>query len=181
MSRFGVTERLEVGRTDRPLAVSADLARVAHLLPATPLALRRRCFLRALVLPTSWHRHSALAALVPVLDADERALALRELERITADEGFWTRTPDWHHFSVAALVRMLQAPAVHGKSWPRDNLVAALFARADMATQDQAVAPWLAALPGMDARQRLESVTALTPWFAARTDGALPRWLISLA
>jgi hypothetical protein len=155
--------------------IASDLTRIAPLLPAAPPALTSRCLEIALNLPTGFHRHAAVSGLLPALAADEQTLAVQALERITVEEGLWAREMTWEEFSIPALVRMLQAPAVLRAGYLRDSLAAALFVRADAATQEQALAPWLAMLAGMDAEDRTDSLVVLTPWLAVRTDGALPR------
>ena len=120
-------------------------------------------------------------ALLPSLSGKELSQATDALVASVIREGrFYTTEARWSLLPDDALGPLLLRLREDTYGWSRDDLIAHVFAERDPALADHCLRPLLDGLSALDADHCIETVHALTPWLADRSDGAVPRALGAL-
>jgi hypothetical protein len=158
------------------------LESVATHLPKVPVELRRKWLHKLLDCPADdYDLQRALMALLPSLSGeDHRQAADALVASVIREARFYTVETRWDLLPDDALGPLLLRLRVDPYGWSRGQLVTHLVEGRDPALADRCLQPLLDRLHDLDADHCIETVHALTPWLADRSDGAVPRALAAL-
>ncbi len=189
---------------DRTFADHLDCVR--HHFSRVSSALKSRLIERARRLPEPYDRHCALAHIVRVVDAHERARITHELAELTISEAFWPTGEDrFEFFDAPTLARIVSHPAMRKRPSVLTGFITEALHR-EPHEQDAIIEAALdnivaLALDDRDRRRRdaiaeatidgvvwwvpVEDITeplcAASPWFARRSNAEIPRWIATHA
>jgi hypothetical protein len=153
---------------------------VTHL-PKVPVELRQHWLQTVLTFTEHYDLQRGLMALLPSLSGEDHRQAADALVASVIREGrFYTTETRWSLLPDDALGPLLLRLREDAYGWSRDQLVAHLVEERDPALADRSLQPLLDGLRALDADHCIETVHALTPWLADRSDGAVPRALAAL-
>jgi hypothetical protein len=122
-----------------------------------------------------------LMALLPSLSGKDHRQAADALVTSVIREGrFCTSETRWSLLPDDALGPLLLRLREDAYGWDRNQIIAHLVEERDPALADRCLRPLLDGLSELDADHCIETVHALTPWLADRSDDAVPRALAAL-
>jgi hypothetical protein len=153
---------------------------VTHL-PKVPVELRQQWLRTVLTFTEHYDLQRGLMALLPSLSGKDHQQAADALVASVIREGrFYTTEKRWSLLPDDVLGPLLLRLREDAYGWRRDELIAHLVEERDPALADRCLRPLLDGLSDLDADHCIETVHALTPWLADRSDGAVPRALAAL-
>jgi hypothetical protein len=182
--RCAVVEDMGSERTRQEPHLWADhLVSVAAHLPKVPVELRRKWLRKVLdCLVDVYDLQRALMALLPSLSGeDHRQAADALVASVIREARFYTVETRWDLLPDDALGPLLLRLREDVYGWARAQLIAHLVKDRDPALAERCLLPLLDRLGELDADHCIETVHAMTPWLADRSDGAVPRALATLS
>jgi hypothetical protein len=164
-----------------PRSQAEHLRRVMTHLPKVPVELRQRWLQRVLTFTEDGSLQCGLMALLPSLSGKDYRQAADALVASVIRKGqFYTSEKRWNLLPDDALGLLLLRQRKDPYGWHRDAIIAHLVKERDPALADRCLRPLLDGLSDLDADHCIETVDAMTPWLAARSDNAVPRALAAL-
>lgn len=166
----------------RSQASQADhLQHVVTHLPKVPVELRQQCLQTVLTFTEDYDLQRGLIALLPSLSGKDHRQAVDALVASVIRKGrFYTIETRWSLLPDDALGPLLLRLREDAYGWSRNQIIAHLVEERDPALADRCLRPLLDGLSDLDADHCIETVHALTPWLADRSDDAVPRALAAL-
>src|SRR5262245_17933115 len=120
-------------------------------------------------------------ALLPSLSGKDHRQAADALVASVIRKGrFYTSETRWNLLPDDALEPVLLRLQKDAYGWSRDQIITHLVKERDPALVDRCLRPLLDGLSDLDADHCIETVHALTPWLADRSDNAVPRAIAAL-
>lgn len=113
-------------------------------------------------------------------DDDQREAVEALVASVIRAGRFYTVESRWGLLPDDALAPLLIRLRQDDSGWSRDEIITHLVEERDPALADRRLRPLLDGLSDLDADHCAETVHALTPWLADRSDGAVPRALAAL-
>jgi hypothetical protein len=153
---------------------------VTHL-PKVPVELRQQWLQTVLAFTEDYDLQRGLMALLPSLSGKDYRQAADALVASVIREGrFHTSEARWSLLPDDAFGPLLLRLRADAYGWSRNEIIAHLVEERAPALADRCLRPLLDGLSDLDADHCIETVHALTPWLANRSDGAVPRALAAL-
>lgn len=176
-------EVVEVPWNDRhdPRSQADHLQHVMTHLPKVPVELRQQWLQTVLTFTEDYDLQCGLMALLPSLSGKEYRQAADALVTSVIRKGqFYTSKTRWDLLPDDALGPLLLRQREDAYGWHRNEIIAHLVEERDPGLADRCLRPLLDGLSDLDADHCIETVHALTPWLADRSDNAVPRALAAL-
>jgi hypothetical protein len=164
-----------------PRSQADHLQRVVTHLPKVPIELRQQWLQTVLTFTEDYDLQRGLMALLPSLSGKDHRQAVDALVASVIRKGqFYTSETRWSLLPDDALGPLLLRLRKDAYGWSRNQFIAHLVKERDPALADRCLRPLLDGLSDLEADHCIETVHALTPWLADRSDGAVPRALAAL-
>jgi hypothetical protein len=164
-----------------PRSQADHLQRVVTHLPKVPVELRQQWLQTVLTFTEDYDLQRGLMALLPSLSGKDYRQAADALVASMIRKGrSYTSEIRWSLLPNGALGPLLLRLRKDAYGWNRNQLIAHLVKERDPALAARCLQPLLDGLSDLDADHCIETVRALTPWLADRSDNAVPRALAAL-
>jgi hypothetical protein len=164
-----------------PRSQAEHLQHVVTHLPKVPVVLRQQWLQTVLTFTEDFDLQRGLMALLPSLSGnDYRQAADALVASVIRDGRFLTSERRWSLLPDDALGPLLLRLREDAYGWSRNEIIAHLVEERDPALADRCLRPLLDGLNDLDADHCIETVHALTPWLADRSDNTVPRALAAL-
>jgi hypothetical protein len=169
------------GTRHNPRSQAGHLQQVATHLPKVPVELRQQWLQTVLTFTEDYDLQRGLMALLPSLSGKDHQQAADALVASVIRKGrFDTSETRWSLLPDDALGPLLLRLREDAYGWSRNQIIAHLVEERDPELADRCLRPLLDGLSDLDADPCIETVHALTPWLADRSDDAVPRALAAL-
>lgn len=163
-----------------PNSQADHLQHVVTHLPKVPVELRRQWLQTVLTFTQDNDLQFGLMALLPSLSGKDYRQAADALVASVIRKGqFYTSETRWSLLPDDALGPLLR-PREDVYGLGRNQIIAHIVDERDPELADRCLRPLLDGLSDLDADHCIETVHALTPWLADRSDDAVPRALAAL-